>query len=216
MKPEQYIKAIARKVKCSNKKRKEITQQLESDFQAALDHGETPEQIMERMGSVKEVAEEFNQNLPNSEKREFTGKHKRTAIITTILIIGLCIALGYRLLPRSSEMGSSGMFEADAVEERAKQVVQMLNNGEFDDLQDMAIDSMKSTLTQEVMDQAKEQISDEDWGDFLSIGKIYMAEVKQSDQLFAVTEMTVSYENTAITYRISFDTDMKLAGLYLK
>ena len=43
-----------------------------------------------------------------------------------------------------------------------------------------------------------------------------MAEVKQKGQLFAVTEMSVSYENTAVTYRISFDKDMRLAGLYLR
>lgn len=136
---------------------------------------------------------------------------------TTIGVVLLVILVGYQILPKSSEIGSSGVFETQTVEKTAKQVVQKLSDGEFDDLQDMAIDSMKSTLTQEVMEQAREQIADgKEWGNFLSIGDVYMAEVKQKGQLFAVTEMSVSYENTAVTYRISFDKDMRLAGLYLR
>ncbi len=178
---------------------------------------ENSKAISERVKSFGRRKKEMNRALPGSQRREYTAKKRRIAIGTTIGVVLLVILVGYQILPKSSEIGSSGVFEAQTVEETAKQVVQMLSDGEFDGLQDMAIDSMKSTLTQEVMEQAREQIADgKEWGNFLSIGDVYMAEVKQKGQLFAVTEMSVSYENTAVTYRISFDKDMRLAGLYLR
>ena len=178
---------------------------------------ENSKAITERVKCFGRRKKEMNRDLPGSQRREYTAKKRRIAIGTTIGVVLLVILVGYRILPKSSEIGSSGVFETQTVEKTAKQVVQKLSDGEFDDLQDMAIDSMKSTLTQEVMEQAREQIADgKEWGNFLSIGEVYMAEVKQKGQLFAVTEMSVSYENTAVTYRISFDKDMRLAGLYLR
>ena len=178
---------------------------------------ENSKEITERVKCFGRRKKEMNRDLPRSQRREYTAKKRRIAIGTTIGVVLLVILVGYRILPKSSEIGSSGVFETQTVEKTAKQVVQKLSDGEFDDLQDMAIDSMKSTLTQEVMEQAREQIADgKEWGNFLSIGEVYMAEVKQKGQLFAVTEMSVSYENTAVTYRISFDKDMRLAGLYLR
>ncbi len=41
-------------------------------------------------------------------------------------------------------------------------------------------------------------------------------EVLQRGKYFAVCQVTVTYENTSVTYTISFDESMKIAGLYMK
>ena len=43
-----------------------------------------------------------------------------------------------------------------------------------------------------------------------------MAETKQKGNLYAVTQTTVEYENATVTYTISFDRNLKVAGLYMK
>lgn len=55
-----------------------------------------------------------------------------------------------------------------------------------------------------------------DWGNFQSFGNYYMADVKQMGRQLGIIQMNASYENTSVTYTISFDKEMKLAGLYIK
>ena len=45
---------------------------------------------------------------------------------------------------------------------------------------------------------------------------VYMAEVIQGGRHFAVGEMTVTYENVSATYRLTYDENMRLAGLYVR
>ncbi len=61
----------------------------------------------------------------------------------------------------------------------------------------------------------KEQIGTE-WGEFKSFVSVYTGEIKQMGKKFAVTEITALYENRSVTYTISFDEEMKLAGIYMK
>ena len=55
-----------------------------------------------------------------------------------------------------------------------------------------------------------------DFGDFVSYGKIYSVESSQLEKTYAVVQMSVAYENVSATYTLSFDEDMKLAGMYIK
>ena len=41
-------------------------------------------------------------------------------------------------------------------------------------------------------------------------------EVKESGEVYAITQYKVTYENIKITYTIMFDMDMKLAGLSME
>lgn len=43
-----------------------------------------------------------------------------------------------------------------------------------------------------------------------------MVEMAQGNQHFAVGEVTVAYENVSVTYRLTYDEDMLLAGLYVR
>ena len=67
MTAEKYAASIAKQVKCSRAKRKEIKQQLLSDFTAAKEQGSTEEEIISQMGDIAELAKEFNETLPKAE-----------------------------------------------------------------------------------------------------------------------------------------------------
>ena len=56
----------------------------------------------------------------------------------------------------------------------------------------------------------------DDWGERKKFGAVYMAEVIQGNKHLAVGEMTVTYENVSVTYRLSYDEDLRLAGIYVR
>ena len=60
MNGKKYIKSIVKNLKCFKTKREDIKRQLEADFQAAMETGETLEEIQVRMGMPENVAKEFN------------------------------------------------------------------------------------------------------------------------------------------------------------
>ena len=43
-----------------------------------------------------------------------------------------------------------------------------------------------------------------------------MTEIVQGNTHMAVGEITVVYENITVTYRLSYDEEMRLAGLYVR
>ena len=65
------------------------------------------------------------------------------------------------------------------------------------------------------MEQVKNDLS-EDWGARRQFGAAYIAELEQQNAHFAVGEITVTYDNISVTYRLTFDSNMRLAGLYVR
>ena len=61
----------------------------------------------------------------------------------------------------------------------------------------------------------RETFSD-DWGERKQFGAVYMIEVIQANKHLAVGEMTVTYENVSVTYRLTYDEDMHFAGIYVR
>lgn len=215
MTAERYVNKIIRKVKCSGSRRKEIRQQLLSDIRGARENGEALENTMRRMGSAAEVAKEFNQNMPEKERKAYTRNKIWKIVIVVAVIIVAAVCMINRMLPKGAEFGSSGVFEQNVVEEQAEWVIEKLNEDDFDALLGASDEAMQQVLTPEVIENARATIGD-DWGNFRSYGQTYMSELKQNGKLFVAVQMTVAYENVSVTYTILFDEDMKLTGLYMK
>ncbi len=215
MKAEKYVKQIVRRLKCSGKKRREIQRQLLADIEAEMSDGETLESILKRMGDAKEAAAEFNQNMSGSEQKGYIRERRGKICAAAVLIICLLAAFVYWLLPRTKEIAQGDVFSTETVEEKAKDVVLLLDKEDYDSLKAMAIEEMEEFLTPENLDGVREQVA-KDCGAFRQFGNVYMTEVEQQGKKYAVVELTAAYENTNITYTISFDEDMKLAGLYMK
>ena len=74
---------------------------------------------------------------------------------------------------------------------------------------------MQAVLNAEEMEDAKSLLSD-DWGERKLFGAVYMVELIQGNRHYAVGEMTVTYENVSTTYHLTYDQDMRLAGIYMR
>ncbi len=213
MNAEKYVKEIVKRLKCTGTKRKEIGSQLLSDIAARREQGESLEQIMESMGQPQEIADAFWQDFSDADKKAYRrGKIVRTVSEIILALIASSL-LAWWLMPKPAALGDD--LSQEEIAASVEQVITLLNEGDFDGLQDMAVDKLKSKLTPEVIDPVRQQIS-QDWGEMQSIGKTYVQGMKQKGTLIIVTQTDAIYENVSVVYTISFDEDLKLGGLYIR
>lgn len=216
MDSKKYVGQVVKKLKCSKKRKAEIKKELEADVAQELETGATMEQVIERMGAIAAAAEEFNQNFSEEEKKAF--KRQKTGKIIGIIavILVLVIALVYYIAPKSKEIADSKIFNTDSLTNATVEVAELVGEGAFDTLiSDYCSEKIQAVLTADTMKQAADQVST-DWGAYQKLGNVYMAEITQSGTSYAVVQASVSYENTSATLTLSFDTEMKLIGIYMK
>ena len=60
MNREKYIKKVIRLLNSSQQQKKKIKMDLENDIEMALNNGESFEEIIQRMGTPKELEHEYN------------------------------------------------------------------------------------------------------------------------------------------------------------
>lgn len=210
-----YIDQIARRLKCSKAKREEIKKQLTADIMAEMENGESEEALIRRMGTPAEIAEEFNSSFPPGEQRKYKKEKWRKRLLAAAFLLILLGAGIYWVMPRQTALKEGGPFREPEVRSRAEEAILLLNAGDYESLQQMAEERLKSSLTAAVMEKAKGYFA-EDWGELQSFGNSYIAEVTQMGERYAVIQLGAAYEHTSVSYTISFDTDMKLAGFYMK
>ena len=213
MDAEKYVKKIVRNLKCTGAKKKEIGDSLLSDIAARREQGEAMEQIMESMGSPEEIAEAFSQNLSDADRKAYKRRRIGMTIGQILAALVFLSVLAWWMIPKPAALGDD--LSQEAVTASVENVVVMLNQNDFDGLQELAVDELKSKLTQETMDEVRKGIS-EDWGEMQSIGKVYMQGVKQKGKVIVVTQVDAVYENISVVYTISFDEDLRLGGLYMR
>ncbi len=213
MDAEKYVKKIVRNLKCTGAKKKEIGDSLLSDIAARREQGEAMEQIMESMGSPEEIAEAFSQNLSDADRKAYKRRRIGMTIGQIVAALVFLSVLAWWMIPKPAALGDD--LSQEAVTASVENVVIMLNQNDFDGLQELAVDELKSKLTQETMDEVRKGIS-EDWGEMQSIGKVYMQGLKQKGKVMVVTQVDAVYENVSVVYTISFDEDLRLGGLYMR
>ncbi len=206
-----YIDQIARRLKCSTAKKKEIKKQLMSELMAELENGGKEEDIVQRMGTPAEIAEAFNSSFSNAEQKKYKKEKWRRRILTAAVLLILLGAVLCWALPRQTALEDSGTFHEAEVRARAEEVIRLLNAGEYTALQQLAEERMKPSLTEASLEKIKAYFA-EDWGEFQSFGNSYIAEVNQMGKQYAVIQLSAAYEHTSVSFTISFDPDMKLAG----
>ncbi len=211
----QYVNKIAAKIKCSGSKKREIKKELLSDIQCRIEQGERFEDIVSQMGSIKEIADTFNENLSKKEKRIYTGKRVLLVVMIAAALIAGLFLIAYWNIPRTADIDNSEYFDKEQVENMIKQTVELLDTQDYDTLRENADKKMKKLLTKETMDAAKKAISG-DWGDREKFGTVYMAEIVQGNKHYVVSEIMVVYENVSVVYRLTYDQDMKLVGVYVR
>ncbi len=218
MNQELYFRKLGKELHCGKKKKAEVLEELRADVGEALSQGETWEQILERMGSPKELAGELNENMGFGGKASGGLKVWKVVLIVAGTILLLLLLAGfflYRSLPKSYEIGTTGLFDPEEVQASAQEIVTLFDSGDYEALKEKAIDEMKPMLTEEELGKARLESLGE-LGEFQKFSGYIAAEVKQGKDTFAVTEVTVLYQERSVIYRISFDEEMRLAGLYMR
>ena len=213
MTQEVYVKSIVKKLKCSAAKRQEIKKWLESDITAAIEGGEPLESVIARMGTPENAAKEFNDNFPPEELK--AAKRKKTVTIAVIVIIALAavIALGWWILPKGSMELTH--FDKEEVEGRITLIIDLLDADDYEEIRKYSIKAMQSEAVETALRETK-ALFGSDWGKRESFGSMYIAEVTQMGKRMVTAQVSVSYENTSITYTITLDKDLQLGGLYMK
>lgn len=131
-----------------------------------------------------------------------------------ILILSLLICL--LLLSACGGKELSSEFVQKEVEELAADVINMVNKEELEEIQELCNQEMKGAMTEDVLNEVFDMVKE--FGEYDGIEKIDVAGVedKASHEPIAVAVVKAKYANKSAVYTISFDTNMKLAGLYIK
>ena len=215
MDEKRYVNAVARKLKCGGTRKREIKRQLLADMQARENQGERLDDIISRMGKVEEIAEGFNENISVEERKRYARNRVLKIVIPIALALVFLGMAGYWLFPKTVDIEKSRYFDKEEVEAAMKETVELLDAEEYATLQENAIPQMQSLLNAETRKSMRETLSD-DWGERRQFGAVYLVEVVQGNRHLAVGEMTVTYENVSVTYRLTYDEDMRFAGIYVR
>ena len=215
MDAKKYVNDIVKKIKCNGKKKKEIKKQLLMDIDMRMRQGERLEEIISQMGTVKEIADGFNENISLKEQKQYARNKVLKIAIPIIVVLVFLILFVYWILPKSFDIEQSRYFNREQVEAAMKETIELLDERDYIALQESAIPQMRPLLNAETMDDVKGGLSD-DWGERKLFGAVYMVELVQGTGHFVVGEITVTYENVSATYRLTYDKDMRLAGIYVR
>lgn len=157
-----------------------------------------------------------NQTIPDDPFTTAEKKRKRMRRFLTAAVVLLVVSAAcWWALPKNSSLENSDLFNAEEVEAKAEEVVHLINDEDYEALQKMTVEKVRSNMTKEKMDEAKEQIGS-DWDEFQSIEKINTAEMRQRNVKAAVVQLVAAYENQDITFTLAFNTDMELAAFGLQ
>lgn len=216
MTAKQYVNGIAKKIRCGGAKKKEIIRQLEADVELRLSQGEPLEHVISQMGTVDEIADSFNENISAEEQKRYTrNKRIRTAVLI-VLLLAVLSGLTYWKMPKGIDIEKSEYFDAVQVENAMKETIEQLDTGDFNALKESSISEMHAFLNYESWEEAKNMVMEEPWGERIQFGTVYLAEVAQGNTHYVVGEITVTYEKVSVTYRLTYDQDMLLSGLYVR
>lgn len=216
MSKDSYIKGVLRKLYCSKKTKEDIKKELSSNIQAALDCGESWEVIEKRMGLPAMVAMEFNENFSKEEKKIAKKNRVFKSLVLGIGLLLVVILAIYWMLPKTTQLDQKGSFNEQTVTKKAQEVITLLNANDYETIKNQYADEkMQGLFTGNTMEEAKKQVS-KDWGAFCSFSKAYLAKIEQMGKEIAVIQINVVYEKVSVTFTLSFDKELKLAGLYMK
>ena len=130
----------------------------------------------------------------------------------------LCLVICFSLLTGCS--GSSPKLSEDFNEEQvktaAKDVIDMINSKDSEAILAISNDQMQEELTIDILNEVYKGIGEGEEFKSVEAVRVVGHEDKNSKEEFAVAIANAKYEKENFTYTITFDKQMKLAGLYFK
>ena len=151
------------------------------------------------------------------QKKVLTPEQKKTRKkrLIEFLIVAVVITVGFWwVLPKSRMLEASDLFDVAKVEAQTKEVIQLLDKGDYEALREMSVEKFAPMINEEQMEAARDNLA-EDWGELKDYEFKPFLESVQRGQHSAIANVKVTYENTEVAYMISFNKTMKLNGLQM-
>lgn len=215
MTAERYVKEVGKLLKCRASKKKEVKSQLLSEIDSAVATGEALDDVLGSMGIPWDYANRYNDRFDKAEQKAAKRERALKMWGIVLLVIAVLIAVIYWNLPKWSEIGESAVFQEDRVKAEAEEIIRLYSGNDFEAITARMNDDMKQVLNTATLQYMKSQMKEE-FGELLAFGNMYASEAKQRGRAYAMVQVSVSYSNMSVTYTITFDADMKLAGFYIK
>ena len=108
---EQYIRQVYRELSLPRKLKKEVVRDLKEAFDSALEHGETQQQVIRRLGTPKEFADSAAEQFGVDN----TASKKRKAILFALIaLIFAAAAFFMYAVTQSGKAPEGAIGQADA------------------------------------------------------------------------------------------------------
>ena len=108
---EQYIRQVYRELSLLRKLKKEVVRDLKEAFDSALEHGETQQQVIRRLGTPKEFADSAAEQFGIDN----TASKKRKAILSALIaLIFAAAAFFMYAVTQSGKAPEGAIGQADA------------------------------------------------------------------------------------------------------
>lgn len=85
---EQYIKQVEKELHLSRKAKAEVVRDLNEIFASAVEHGETEQQVIERLGTPKDFADSTAEQFGIDN----TASQKRKGIVSSVVALLIAVA----------------------------------------------------------------------------------------------------------------------------
>ena len=215
MNAKRYVRYIVKELKCSSRRRREVRKELLAKVTSQSGETLSYDELRKEIGEIYDVINEYNDGMSAEEKKKYKTEHTIRVLIPILLFISILVAGVIFILPHSRDISASGYFTESTLAERLQKDITLLNNEDYEALRAGSTEAMQAIFLDGLLDSIQQQTGGE-WGAFISPGEPHYSDTIQYGQHFAVCEIPVSYENRDVIFRITYDSEMKLAGLYVR
>ena len=214
MTAKKYVEEVGKLLKCRRGKKKEIKRQLLSEINDAVAKGETMDVILNRMGIPWDYANRYNDRFDKAEWK--AAKREKAMFIwgIVLLLLFLSLAFLYRNLPRWGDIRESTVFQESQVKAQVEEIIRLYSNDDFEAVNAYMNEDMKTILSPEMLRYTKTE-RNKDFGALLEFENMEISEASQNGKKYAVVQVEVSYSALRVTYSMTFDASMKLAGFHI-
>lgn len=144
------------------------------------------------------------------------GKGMGKQILSVVgVIVLLCIIGVVWAFPRTLSLDVSDSFDKAQVEEKAKEIIRLYSEEDYEGLKENAAPSLSAEMNEEGFEKANIRY-DSSWGALKSFGELSGTEMKRMGDTSAMVRMTAVYENARAEFTMSFNKELKLGGFYVE
>lgn len=109
---EKYIMQVKKALVVSSRAKKEVLRDLKEIFASAREHGESEEQVIGRLGSPEEFADNINEQMGVSRTERLRLRRRRQITVVSIFAV---LALAAGLLSRFSSVPNDAIGYSDSM-----------------------------------------------------------------------------------------------------